>query len=215
MRVLLVDDDQLVSLSLKTILSAQTEIEVVGIGKSGQEAIALYQQEQPDILLMDIRMGEMTGIDAAQVILSQNPEALIVFLTTFLDNDYVIQSLKIGARGYILKQNFDSIVPSLKAVLVGQSVFGEEIIQLMPNLLNQDNNKDYFGGNLNDREQEILGEIAEGYNNKEIARNLCLSEGTVRNYVSSMLEKLALRDRTQLAIYYYKTKQLSKHLEQK
>ena len=206
MRVLLVDDDQLVSLSLKTILSAQTEIEVVGIGKSGQEAIALYQQEQPDILLMDIRMGEMTGIDAAQVILSQNPEALIVFLTTFLDNDYVIQSLKIGARGYILKQNFDSIVPSLKAVLVGQSVFGEEIIQLMPNLLNQDNNKDYFGGNLNDREQEILGEIAEGYNNKEIARNLCLSEGTVRNYVSSMLEKLALRDRTQLAIYYYKTK---------
>lgn len=85
----------------------------------------------------------------------------------------------------------------------------------MPNLLNQDNNKDYFGGNLNDREQEILGEIAEGYNNKEIARNLCLSEGTVRNYVSSMLEKLALRDRTQLAIYYYKTKQLSKYLEQK
>lgn len=215
MRVLLVDDDQLVSLSLKTILSAQKEIEVVGIGKSGQEAITLYQQEQPDILLMDIRMGEMTGIDAAQVILSQNPEALIVFLTTFLDNEYVIQSLKIGARGYILKQNFDSIVPSLKAVLVGQSVFGEEIIQLMPDLLNQENNEEYFDGNLNDREQEILSEIAEGYNNKEIAQNLCLSEGTVRNYVSSMLEKLALRDRTQLAIYYYKMKQLPKYLGQK
>lgn len=206
MRVLLVDDDQLVSLSLKTILSAQKDIDVVGIGKSGKEAITLYQQEQPDILLMDIRMGEMTGLDAAQVILEQHPEALIIFLTTFLDNEYVIQSLKIGARGYILKQNFDSIVPSLKAVLVGQSVFGEEIIHLMPDLLNQENKEDYFDGKLNERELEILSEIAEGYNNKEIARNLCLSEGTVRNYISSMLEKLELRDRTQLAIYYYKTK---------
>lgn len=206
MRVLLVDDDQLVSLSLKTILSAQTDIDVVGIGKSGQEAIALYQQEQPDILLMDIRMGELTGLDAAQIILKRYPDALIVFLTTFLDNEYVIQSLKIGARGYILKQNFESIIPSLKAVLVGQSVFGEEIIHLMPDLLNQQKNQNDFDGNLNERELEILSEIAEGYNNKEIALNLCLSEGTVRNYVSSMLEKLALRDRTQLAIYYYKTK---------
>ncbi|MHC5229077.1 response regulator [Enterococcus sp. LJL99] len=206
MRVLLVDDDQLVSLSLKTILSAQKDIDVVGIGKSGQEAITLYQQEQPDILLMDIRMGEMTGLDAAEIILKNNPKALIIFLTTFLDNEYVIQSLKIGAKGYILKQNFDSIIPSLKAVLVGQSVFGDQIVSLMPNLLNRKNNENNFEGNLNEREQEILCEIAEGYNNKEIAQNLCLSEGTVRNYVSSMLEKLELRDRTQLAIFYYKTK---------
>ena len=207
MRVVIVDDDQLVSLSLTTILGAHADIEVVGTGKSAQEAIALYQQEQPDILLMDIRMGEITGIDAAQVILKSDPKALIIFLTTFLDNESIIQSIKIGAKGYILKQNFDSIVPALKAVLVGQSVFGEQIINLMPNLLNQTKSMKQFSSSLNEREQKILSEIAEGYNNKEIARNLCLSEGTVRNYVSSMLEKLELRDRTQLAIYYYKNKQ--------
>lgn len=204
MRVLIIDDDQLVSLSLKTILSAQADIEVVGTGNSGQEAIDLYQQTQPDILLMDIRMGDMTGLEAAEIILEQSPQALIVFLTTFLDNDYVIHSLKIGAKGYILKQNFDSIVPSIKAVHVGQSVFGDQIVSLMPELLLAKNGETTIDSCLSEREQTILTEIAEGLNNKEIAEKLFLSEGTVRNYISTMLDKLELRDRTQLAIYYYK-----------
>lgn len=204
MRILIIDDDQLVSLSLKTILGAQTEIEVVGTGNSGQEGIDLYRQTQPDILLMDIRMGDMTGLEAAEIILQEFPQALIIFLTTFLDNDYVIHSLKIGAKGYILKQNFESIVPAIKAVQVGQSVFGEQIVSLMPNLLSAKSADNRIDDCLSQREQTILAEIAEGLNNKEIAEKLFLSEGTVRNYISTMLDKLQLRDRTQLAIYYYK-----------
>ncbi len=204
MRVLIIDDDQLVSLSLKTILGAQAEIEVVGTGNSGQEGIELYRQTQPDILLMDIRMGDMTGLEAAEIILQEFPQALIIFLTTFLDNDYVIHSLKIGAKGYILKQNFESIVPAIKAVQVGQSVFGEQIVSLMPDLLSAKSADNRTDDCLSQREQTILTEIAEGLNNKEIAEKLFLSEGTVRNYISTMLDKLQLRDRTQLAIYYYK-----------
>ncbi|MBP1043879.1 response regulator transcription factor [Vagococcus sp. BWB3-3] len=204
MRILIIDDDQLVSLSLKTILGAQAEIEVVGTGNSGQEGIDLYRQTQPDILLMDIRMGDMTGLEAAEIILQEFPQALIIFLTTFLDNDYVIHSLKIGAKGYILKQNFESIVPAIKAVQVGQSVFGEQIVSLMPNLLSAKSADNRIDDCLSQREQTILAEIAEGLNNKEIAEKLFLSEGTVRNYISTMLDKLQLRDRTQLAIYYYK-----------
>ncbi|WP_314064159.1 response regulator transcription factor [uncultured Vagococcus sp.] len=203
MRVLIIDDDQLVSLSLKTILNAQAEMEVVATGNSGHEAIELYRQTRPDILLMDIRMGDMTGLEAGEIILQEFPQALIVFLTTFLDNDYVVQSLKIGAKGYILKQNFESIVPSIKAVHVGQSVFGDQIVSLMPELLSA-KKENKINSCLSDREQTILTEIAEGLNNKEIAEKLFLSEGTVRNYISTMLDKLALRDRTQLAIYFYK-----------
>lgn len=206
MRVLIIDDDQLVSLSLKTILNAQAEIEVIATGNSGAEAIDLFQHHQPDVLLMDIRMGEMTGLEAAEVILATDPHALIVFLTTFLDNEYVIHSLKIGAKGYILKQDFESIVPAIKAVHAGQSVFGDQIVSLMPELIAANQGGAGIDDCLNEREQTILLEIAEGLNNKEIAEKLFLSEGTVRNYISTMLEKLQLRDRTQLAIYYYKNK---------
>lgn len=206
MRVLLVDDDKLVSLSLKTILEAEKEIDVVGTGYSGQQAINLYRETQPDILLLDIRMEDMTGIEAATVILKEFPQAAIVFLTTFLDNEYISQSLKIGVKGYILKQNFESIIPSLHAVQTGQSVFGDQIVSLIPELMSVSSSSSDLTACLTERELSILVEIADGLSNKEIAEKLFLSEGTVRNYVSTMLDKLELRDRTQLAIYYYKNR---------
>lgn len=204
MRILIIDDDNLVLASLKTILEAEPEIEVVGSGNSGQQAIELYQRIKPDVLLMDIRMDEMTGIEAADEILAADKEAKILFLTTFSDDAYIAKAFQIGAKGYILKQNFDSIAPSVKAVCMGQRVFGDEIITKLPGL---EGNRIKLGiskFNITEKEMEIIVQVANGLSNKEIAKALFLSEGTVRNYISVILEKLNLRDRTQLAVYYYK-----------
>ena len=135
MKILVVDDDRLVCASLKTIIEAQGDIEVIGIGHNGEEAIALYHQLKPDVLLMDIRMEVMTGLEAAAVILAADHAARILFLTTFLDDEYIIKALKLGAKGYIIKQDFESIVPSLRAVQIGQSVFGQDIVTKIPGLI--------------------------------------------------------------------------------
>lgn len=204
MRVVVVDDDKLVAISLKTILEADEAITVVGTGHNGKEAIALFQEMRPDVLLMDIRMEIMSGLEAAEHILQDNPNARILFLTTFSDDEYIVKALSIGAKGYILKQDFEGIVPALKAVCGGQSVFGGEVIGKIPVLMQSKEEFDYSRYDINEKEQAIIELVAEGLSNKEIAEKLFLSEGTVRNYISSILEKLALRDRTQLAVFYYK-----------
>lgn len=204
MRVLVVDDDKLVSNSLKTILESDDEIEVVGIGNSGKQAIALYNELKPDVLLIDIRMDGMTGIEVAEILLKQDITAKILLLTTFSDDDYIVKALQIGAKGYILKQNFESIVSSIKTVHIGQRVFGDEIITKIPALISDNSKADFSGLYLSEKEIEIISQVANGFSNKEIAEAQILSEGTVRNYISVILEKLNLRDRTQLAIFYYK-----------
>lgn len=204
MRVVVVDDDKLVCASLKTILETDREITVVGTGNNGIEAISLYSSLKPDILLMDIRMDIMSGLEAGEEILKTDNKAKILFLTTFADNEYIIKALKIGSNGYIIKQNFESIITSLRAVYIGQSVFGDDIVSKIPSFINN-NSKSYFSSfGINEKELKIITLVAKGLNNKEIASDLFLSEGTVRNYLSIILEKLNLRDRTQLAISYYK-----------
>lgn len=203
MRVLVVDDDKLVANSLKTILEADSEIEVVGMGNSGSQAVALYRDLKPDVLLMDIRMDGMSGVEAAEVILEEDKSAKILFLTTFSDNEYIVKALDMGTKGYILKQNFESIVPSVKTVFIGQRVFGDEIMTKIPSIIGG-TKTDLSSLDLSQKEIEILSQVANGLSNKEIAEALLLSEGTVRNYISIILEKLHLRDRTQLAIFYYK-----------
>lgn len=208
MRVLIVDDDRLVTSSLKMILESDSEIEVIGTGNSGKEAVDLYMALKPDVLLMDIRMEEMTGIEAAKTILEKDKSAKVLFLTTFSDEEYIAEAFRIGAKGYILKQDYESIIPSVKAVFMGQRVFGDEIITKIPVHLDNSRTrqpKDNFG--LSEKEVEIITQVANGLSNKEIAEALFLSEGTVRNYISVILEKLNLRDRTQLAIFYYKNMQ--------
>lgn len=204
MRVLVVDDDKLVAISLKTILEADENTEVVGIGYDGAEAVELYWETKPDVLLMDIRMQGMSGLEAAERILAEDAEAKILFLTTFSDDEYIVKALNLGVRGYMLKQDFEGIVPALKAVCGGQSVFGGEVVGKLPVLLQSKEEFDYAGYDISDKEKSIMEAVADGLSNREIAEKLFLSEGTVRNYISSILDKLALRDRTQLAVFYYK-----------
>lgn len=204
MRIVLIDDDKLVCASLKTILEQTGEVSVLAIGHCGEDAIALYREHLPDVLLMDIRMDGQTGLSAGEAILKKHPDARILFLTTFADDDYITTALKLGAKGYILKQQFSYILPALKSVCAGQSVFGEEIITKIPQLLQNTAVTDLSEFDINEREMDIIRLVAKGLNNKEIADKLYLSEGTVRNYLSIILEKLDLRDRTQLAIFYLK-----------
>lgn len=206
MKILLIDDDKLVCSSLKIILSADPEITIAGTGNNGRDAISLYQELRPDVLLMDIRMEILSGLEAGEQILALFPDAKILYLTTFLDDDYIIKALHIGAKGYMMKQNYESILPSIKAVYSGQNVYDNEIITQLPRLINKSNGaKSFAKFNITDREFEIIKKIADGLSNKEISELLYLSEGTIRNNISTILEKLNLRDRTQIAIFYYKS----------
>jgi DNA-binding NarL/FixJ family response regulator len=204
MRVLIVDDDALVRASLKTLLEVDSDVNVIAQGSNGYEAVELYKHHQPDIVLMDIRMDGLNGIDAAQHILKLDADAKILFLTTFYDDEYIVKALHLGSKGFILKQNFDSILSALKSAYMGQHVYGDEIMDKLPLLLKQDLVSSFEGYELNEREIELIKQVAEGHSNKEISERLYLSEGTVRNYISTLLDKLNLRDRTQLAIFYYK-----------
>ena len=123
MNVVIIDDDQLVALSLQTILEACDDIQVSATGGSGADAIRLYEEYQPDVLLMDIRMENINGLEASENIMASHPDARILLLTTFSDDEYIIKALSIGAKGYILKQNFESIAPAVKAVYNGQTVY--------------------------------------------------------------------------------------------
>lgn len=200
MNIIIVDDDPLVVNSLKTIVES-SGVDVLGLGYSGEDARDLYEKFNPDLVLMDIRMKDMTGIEATREILKIDSEAKILLITTFQDDEYISEALSLGCRGYILKQNIDSIIPSINAVHSGNMVFDSKIVSRIRKYREKD-----IEGELSSRELDILLLVSEGLNNKEIANKLYLSEGTVRNYISTMLDKLDLRDRTQLAIYYYRSK---------
>ncbi|HHU53140.1 MAG TPA: response regulator transcription factor [Clostridiaceae bacterium] len=217
MRIIIIDDDALVCESLATIavqgsIQQGTEpIEVLAIGHDGQAAIELYDKFQPDIILLDIRMPELDGLEAGKIILANYPKAKILYLTTFLDEEYIMQALRIGAKGYLMKSSVKNVLPALYAIERGQRVFGDEIIEKIPPLLdkavkNKTDNKiqNNIFSVLSETEYTIVELIADGKNNREIADALHFSEGTIRNYLSTILEKLNLRDRTQLAIAYYK-----------
>lgn len=203
MNIVIVDDDCLVAASLKIILEAESGFQVVGTGENGIDAIRLYESLKPDILLMDIRMKDMNGLEASEKILSAYPDARILLLTTFSDDEYIIKALKVGTKGYLLKQDYPSIIPAMKAVCMGQTVFGDEIMAKIPDLLHSPQQFHYEDYQISPRDYEIIRLVSDGLSNKEIAERLFLSEGTVRNYLSVILEKLELRDRTQLAVFYY------------
>ncbi len=207
MKIVIVDDDILVSSALKTILEAGGEVEVTGTGRDGKDAVRLYDELLPDVLLMDIRMKDMNGLDAAEQILKRHTDAKILLLTTFSDDAYIVKALKYGVKGYLIKQDYGSILPALQAVQMNQTVFGTEIMSRIPGLLQKEQKEkeqtfDWNSYGIGERELEITALVAEGLSNKEISEKVCLSEGTVRNYISNVLEKLELRDRTQLAVYY-------------
>ncbi len=215
MRVVIIDDDTFVTTSLATILASQEDIEVVGMGHDGSEAATLYERHQPDVLLMDIQMKEVSGLDAARQILLSHPDARIVFLTTFADDEYIVAALRMGAKGYLIKQEVATIAPALRSVIAGQSVLGSEVLGRMENLMgkgtkqlleNREHQQPHtLLSELSEREYEIVELIAKGLDNREIAGTLYISEGTVRNHISTILTKLSLKNRTQLAIRYYQS----------
>lgn len=198
MRIMLVDDDSIVLEALKTILAAGGH-EVAAAINSGEVALSHYHDTTPDLVLMDIRMPGQNGLETAKQLLAADPEAKILLLTTFEDKEYIAEALAIGCKGYLLKQNFAAILPAIQAVETGNLVFDEKIMSRLTTLPEK-----FQDQRLTAREEELTLLVAEGLNNREIAEALHLSEGTVRNQMSTILDKLGLRDRTQLAIFYYK-----------
>ena len=203
MRIAVADDDPMILMALETILGASGEVEICGSGNSGTRAVELYRELRPDVLLMDIRMEGMSGLEASKAVLAEDPGARILLLTTFSDDEYIVQALRCGVKGYLLKADYNSILPALRAVQTGQTVFGTEISSRIPKLLQEDKVFPQEAYGLTDREYQLISLVAEGLSNREIASRMFLGEGTVRNYLSVLLEKLSLRDRTQLAVFFY------------
>ncbi|MBK1810729.1 response regulator transcription factor [Clostridium sp. YIM B02505] len=205
MKVIIVDDDGLIRDSLKLLIDLETDMEVIGTAKNGMEAFELCKAEQPDIVLMDIRMPVMDGVLGTKLIKESFQHIKVVMLTTFKDDEYIREAILNGAEGYILKnQSSDSIIDSLRTVFKGNAVFEKDIINSITGMLKEEKKNKPSSFGLSEREFETLALIAEGMSNKEIAEKLFLGEGTVRNYITNILEKLSLRDRTQLAIFYLK-----------
>lgn len=212
-RIGIVDDQDMVRDSLKILLSTQEDFEVVGIGKDGYEALKLVNTMHPDVLLLDIRMPIMDGVEATAVLKARSPQTAIIILTTFDDDEYVLNAIRNGASGYLLKSAaMDELAKAIRTVYGGGSLMTPEIATkafrmfseiVKSNEKSRYNNKTSldFPVNLNKTEMEIISQIGKGLSNKEIAMALELKEGTVRNYISDILQKIGLRDRTQIAIF--------------
>ena len=212
MRIAIVDDDPIVCQSLETILTATGTAEVLWTANDGDAAVRRYFEtpaSRPDVLLIDIQMPGTSGLDAAREILATDPAARILFLTTFTDQSYIAQAMGLGAKGYLIKQDVAAVGPALQAVMAGQVVLGAEVLgkltERTPNPADSDDSgdtADSIEGLLGEREREITALVAEGLDNRDIAARLFLSEGTVRNRISAILDKLGLTNRTQLAILW-------------
>ncbi len=212
MRIAIVDDDPIVCQSLETILTATGTAEVLWMANDGDAAVRRYFEtpaSRPDVLLIDIQMPGTSGLDAAREILATDPTARILFLTTFADQSYIAQAMGLGAKGYLIKQDVAAVGPALQAVMAGQVVLGAEVLgkltERTPDPADSDDSRDTadsIEGLLGEREREITALVAEGLDNRDIAARLFLSEGTVRNRISAILDKLGLTNRTQLAILW-------------
>ena len=204
-RVIVVDDDPFVCASLETILNAQDDLEVVAKGTSGPEAVSLYEAHLPDVVLMDIQMVGGDGLSAAEQIIAAHADARVLFLTTFADDDYIVRALHLGAKGYLIKQNVTDIAPAVRAVAAGQNVLGDEVVGHISRTPETRVSTDGFAKlGLTEREIEVVELVAQGLDNHEIAAELFMGEGTVRNHISAILQKLQLKNRTQIAVMYYR-----------
>ena len=211
-KVLIADDIMILRQGLQAVLEQDDMIEVVALAENGKEAFEKSKVYRPDVVLMDMRMPEYDGAYGIATIKEELPEVRVLVLTTFDDDETIEKALRNGADGYILKEMEDAkVISSVKSVYAGMSVFGEGVYKRMRNQMVQPE-KNEFGrssedavqDNITDRELAVLKLVAQGYDNKEIAGELCLAEGTVRNQISRLLEKLSLKDRTQLAVYAVK-----------
>lgn len=204
-RVLLVEDQQIVRQGLKMILEQDGNLKVVHEASNGKEAIEIVRKSPVDIVMMDIRMPEMNGIEATQIIRKEFPDLKIIILTTFNDEEYAYETLKEGANGFLLKTAApEKLIEAIHSALKGGLTLHDEVAaKVMPRLLERVE-KPAIDVDLTERELVITKLVGEGKTNKEIANELYLSVGTVKNHITTILQKIGLRDRTQLAIYAVK-----------
>lgn len=210
-KIMIADDQQLIRESLKIILDSDSDFEVVKVVGSGQEVLDSLKTESVDIILMDVRMPNMSGVDCTRIVKKEYPNIKVIILTTFDDDEYIYDALKYGASGYLLKGcSLEELSVAIHNVLSGGACFNPnvagKVAQFFSQMANSHSEVSFDGEekeyDFSDTEQKIIAQIGHGYSNKEIAQKLGFSEGTIRNYLSVILDKLDLRDRTQLAIWY-------------
>lgn len=204
-KVVIADDIQILRQGLKAILEQDSEIRVAGLAANGREAWQMCRERKPDVVLMDMRMPEYDGSYGISRIKAEFPETRVLVLTTFDDRETVDAAVGSGADGYILKEMEDALViQAVKTVYAGIQVFGGSVFEGMRRQLAAPRPKGELAADLTPRERDIMRLVAQGMDNREIAAGLFLAEGTVRNNISRLLDKLKLKDRTQLAVFAVK-----------
>lgn len=212
-KVLIVDDQELIRQSLELMLSNRNNIKIIGAASDGREAIVMTRKYKPDIILMDIRMPEIDGIECIKIIKENYNDIKIIVLTTFDDEEYIYDSFKYGANGFLLKGiSMNELIYTIETVYKGGSLVEPRVASKMLSLFSQMAKMDFVTkieeediSSLSTNELKIMQYIGRGLSNKEITIKMNFSEGTIRNYISNILNKLGLRDRTQIAIFAIQT----------
>ncbi len=205
-RILLVDDQAIIRLGIKSLLESQSDFNIVGEAENGKEAITQVEILQPDVILMDVRMPTMDGVAATGAICQQFTDVKGLILTTFDDDEYVSEAMRLGAKGYLLKDTpLQPLANAIRSVYAGHTHLGpgllEKIITPIPDSIPNSLPAPLEFAELTPREKDVLRLIASGANNREIAQSLFIAERTVKNHVTNILMQLNLRDRTQAAIF--------------
>ena len=220
-KVLIADDQELMRQSLQIILGMEKDIEVMGTVANGLEVIRAVRKEKPDVILMDIRMPEMDGVVCTQIIKENYPDIRVIVLTTFDDDEYVFNALKYGASGYLLKGiSAKELAEAIRKVYHGTAMINEDIASKVLKLFSRMAQvnlaiqvDEEHAAEFRPTEWNIIALVGRGMSNKEIAAKLKLSDGSVRNSLSTILGKLNLRDRTQLAIWAVQTGAVNREVE--
>ncbi|MBM7834941.1 response regulator transcription factor [Clostridium sardiniense] len=204
-RLVIGEDDDLIRESLKIILGTNQNIEVLDAFPNGREALEYVVRNDVDIALLDVRMPIMNGVLATKEI-NEKSNTKVIILTTFDEDDYIRSAISYGAKGYLLKNTPpDKIISAIEMVYAGNSVIQEEVLSKLSSNLDYKEKEEFDMTQFTEREIEIIKEISKGASNKEISSNLFISEGTVKNYITSILQKTELSHRTQIAIKYLKS----------
>ncbi|GAB4501075.1 MAG: response regulator transcription factor [Anaerolineales bacterium] len=203
MKILLCDDQAVIRDGLEMLLTLEKDFQVVGLAQDGTQALEMAAQKQPDLILMDLKMPVMNGVEATREIRAKFPAIKILVLTTYDDDEWLFDAIRAGASGYLLKDaSRQKIVEAIRGTLAGKSFIDPAVAGKLLNQVasKQTQPSSILAEKITGRELDVLRLIAKGFNNGEIARQLHLSEGTVRNHVSAILEKLGVSDRTQAAV---------------
>ncbi len=205
-RVLIADDDAIIREGLKMIIETQKDMEFLGAASNGEEALQLCEEQKPDVIMLDIRMPRMDGIKAAECILDKKL-SIPLLLTTFDEPDLILRAFRAGINGYILKNSpAERILSAIRVIHTGGTVFQADVLEFIRGRISSGvSGCNLFDMLLSPRELEVVKLIAEGLSNKEIGETLFLTNGTVRNHISTILEKTGLEHRTQIAVKYLKS----------